>query len=121
MNNNLIWKDKLRHLGLPISFTIYSIDEERLYVQSGLLKTEINELLLYRILDIKSSRTLIQKLFGVGTITLFCADQSSNTLELRNIKNCTETHKLISELVESIREQKGMTGREIFGAAGTLD
>ena len=44
MNNNLIWKDKLRHLGLPISFTIYSIDEERLYVQSGLLKTEINEL-----------------------------------------------------------------------------
>ena len=118
MKKETIWKDRLRHLGLPLSFTVYSIDSERLYVKTGLVKTEVNELLLYRILDIKSSRTLGQKIFGVGTITLYCADQSSRTLELKNIKNCVETHKMISNLVEEIRNKNGMSGREIFGAAG---
>ena len=35
-----IWNDTKRILGQPISFTHYSLTEDRLFVRSGLLKTE---------------------------------------------------------------------------------
>ena len=62
--DEILWQDRKRHLGLPLSFTKYIVDENRLYVQKGFVNTETNELLLYRVLDIKSSRNLGQKLFG---------------------------------------------------------
>lgn len=113
-----VWQDKKRYLGMPISFTKYYIDNDRLYTQIGLLKTELNEILLYRVLDIKCSMTLGQKIFGVGTVTIYSADQNNRTLELKNIKNPVKTHKLISDLVETIRKNRGVAGREMIGAAG---
>jgi hypothetical protein len=117
----VLWNDRKRVLGLPISFTKYSVDEDRLYVQTGLLKTEINEVLLYRILDIKSTRSFGQKLVGVGTISLICADQSNRELELKNIKNPMELHKFLSKIIEQERQEKGIAGREIFGIGNSFN
>jgi hypothetical protein len=66
-------------------------------------------------------RTLGQKLFGVGTLTLFSADKTHNEFFVKNIKSSDATRKLISKLVEQERESKGITGREMYGAAGELD
>ncbi len=116
---NVIWKDRKRSIfGLPISFTKYSIHNDRLYVTTGFFKSETNEILLYRILDIKSSRTFMQKLNGVGTITLYSADQSDRTLLLRNIKKPTQVHAMISDLIEQERAERGLVGREMSGTAG---
>lgn len=116
-SNTVVWHDRKRILGLPISFTEYYMDSERIYVKKGLFTTEINEILLYRILDVKSSRTLGQKLFGVGTVTLYSADQSNRTLELKNIKNSTTVHKFLSDTIEYERVEHGVAGREMFGTA----
>ena len=118
LENNILWKDRKRIMGMPISFTKYTVDDDRIYIQEGFFKTEINEILLYRVLDVKSSRTLGQKIFGVGTVTLYCADQSNRTLELKNVKNSMQVHKFISEITERERRDKGLTGRELVGTAG---
>lgn len=34
--SSILWSDRLRHLGLPISFTKYSITEDRLFRETGL-------------------------------------------------------------------------------------
>ena len=44
------------------------------------MRTETDELLLYRIMDIRSSQTLGQRIFGVGTLVLFCTDKTSGVL-----------------------------------------
>lgn len=116
--NGRVWEDKKRHFGMPISFTRYYVENERLYVSTGLLRSVTNEVLLYRILDVKSSRTLGQRLFGVGTVYLYCADQSTQTIKLENIKNSDAVHRQISDLVEQIRVEKGIAGSETFGIAG---
>ena len=116
--DKIVWKDRKRIFGLPITMTRYFVDDDRLYIKTGFFKTEVNELLLYRILDIKSSRTLGQKLFGVGTIILYCADQSDRTLKLENIKNSEKIHKFISNTVERERKERGIIGKELFGTAG---
>lgn len=112
----ILWKDKKRHLGMPISFTKYAVDGERLYLDKGFFTTESNEILLYRILDIKTKRTLWQKICGVGTVTLYSADQSDRVLELKNIKKPKDVHHFISELVEKRRQERGIAGREMVGS-----
>jgi len=115
----ILWADRKRILGMPISFTRYSIDDERLYVKKGLLRTELDEILLYRILDVKSTQTLWQKIFGVGTLRLFSADQTNRELILKNIKKPEKLHKYLSNIIEKNRQSKGIAGREIIGMAGT--
>ena len=116
----ILWADTKRWLGLPWTFTKYQVDHDRLYRKDGFLKTETDETLLYRILDIKSSQTLGQKLFGVGTVTLYCSDKSNGVLALENIKKPDQVRRFLSELVETRRAETGIKGREIFGAGNPI-
>lgn len=117
-----LWKDRKRILGMPITFTKYEVTTDRLVSHRGLLHTETDELLLYRILDIKMRRSLGQKIFGVGTITLYCADKSHGEFKLENIKKPDEVRRFLSKIVEQERTMKGITGREMYGAAaGTMN
>lgn len=112
----ILWSDRKRILGMPLSFTRYRVDEDRLYVQIGLLRSETNELLLYRVLDVKSARTLGQKLLGVGTITLMSSDSSNPKLELKNIKDCDRVRRFLSSIIEKQRSALGIQGRELYGS-----
>ena len=115
--NKVLWHDRKRILGMPISFTVYDVDADRLTIRKGFFHTETDEILLYRILDIKMSRTLGQKIFGVGTISLFSADQNNSTQDLVNIKKPEAVRKFLSKIVEQERASKGLIGREIYGTA----
>lgn len=118
--DEILWADTKRILGMPISFTKYRVDENRLYCKRGFLKVETDELLLYRIMDIRSSQTLGQRIFGVGTVVLFCTDKTSGVLELKNIQKPDQVRRFLSDLVERRRTETGVKGREIFGSANTL-
>ncbi len=118
--DEILWADTKRWLGMPLTFTKYRVDHDRLYCKKGLLRTETDELLLYRILDIKSSQTLGQRICGVGTVTLFCSDKSNGILELKNIKKHDQVRRFLSEMVESKRTETGVKGREIFGAGNPM-
>lgn len=115
-----LWKDRKRILGMPISFTRYEVTDDRLTTHVGFFHTETDEILLYRVLDIKMRRSLGQKMFGVGTITLYCADKSDSMLELKNIKKPDAVRRFLSKVVEQERTLKGITGREIYGAAAGM-
>ena len=119
-DKQVLWTDKKRFMGMPISFTRYSVDEERMYLKSGFFKTELDEILLYRVLDVKTKRNLWQKIFGVGTVVLYSADQSNRVLELKNVKKPYDVHHFISELVEKRRRERGIVGREMVGS-GAFD
>ncbi|MGN0204970.1 MAG: PH domain-containing protein [Coprococcus sp.] len=116
-NKGILWSDRKRILGLPITFTKYELDEERLTIRRGLLTSTVDETLLYRILDIKMSRTLGQKIFGVGTIHLYSADRTDQHLDLESISKPDEVRKQLSRLVEKARMEKRMAGREMYGTA----
>ena len=59
----ILWKDRKRYLGLPLSFSRYSLSEDRLFLSVGFLNIKDDEVLLYRVRDIASTRTLGQRLF----------------------------------------------------------
>ncbi len=115
--NPVLWHDRKRFLGLPLSFTRYSVEEDRLITRIGFFRTEVNEVLLYRILDLKLRRTLGQKILGVGTITLYTADRTDSTLVLKNIKKPEQVRRFLSKIVEQRRDEKRVLGKEMYGTA----
>lgn len=111
-----VWQDRKRNfLGLPWTFTKYAFSQDRLFLTTGLLKTEEDEVRLYRILDITKSKTLWQKIFGMGTIEISSADKSLGNFELKNIKNVDEVKEQLSNLVEECRDKKRVSNREFMG------
>jgi hypothetical protein len=111
----ILWKDRRRRLGLPLSFTRYEAYDDRLILRKGFFNTTTDELMLYRVMDTRLSRTLGQKIFGVGTVTLLSTDKSHGSLDLKNVKNSDDVRRFLSKLVEEQRMQRGITGREFLG------
>ncbi len=109
---DILWQDRKRHFGLPISFTKYSMSEDRLFVDTGFFNLEQNEVRLYRVLDLQLKRSLGQRIFGVGSIFVSSSDKSLGTFEIRNVKHAANVKEMISVQVEQQREAKRVYTRE---------
>ena len=102
-----VWSDKKRTLfGLPLSFTRYILDEERLFIRSGVFTKVEDEIWLHRIMDITLRQTFRQRIDRVGTIHCCSSDASQREFNIVNIKNPREVRELLSGMVEEQREKK---------------
>lgn len=108
-----IWKDRKRFLGMPLSFTRYAITEDRLFLSVGFLNIKDEEVLLYRVRDINTSRSLWQRIFGVGTISVVSSDKSLPSLVLKNIKNPMDVKELLHRQVEDMKIRRRVRLGEI--------
>ena len=117
-NLEILWKDRKRgFLGLPLSFTKYSLTKERLFVETGFLNSIENEVRLYRILDVQMTRNLGQKMFGLGSINVHSSDASLKDFTIKNIKKPKYVKELLSELVEEQRDEKRVVNRELMASS----
>ena len=116
-----LWKDRKRFLGMPLSFTRYALTDDRLFLSVGFLTVKDEEILLYRIRDISTSRTLWQKLFGVGTVTVVSSDKTMPTLILKNIKNPLHFKELLHEQVEEMKIRRRVRLGEIMTSGNDDD
>ena len=115
-----IWKDRKRFLGMPLSFTRYAMSEDRLFLSVGFLNVKDEEVLLYRIRDLNTSRTLWQRLFGVGTITVVSSDKSMPSAILKNIKRPMEVKELLHRQVEDMKIRRRVRFGEIMATGDDL-
>ena len=109
-----IWKDRKRYFGMPISFTRYAMSEDRLFLSVGLLTIRDEEVLLYRVRDINTSRTLWQRIFGVGTVSIMSSDKSMPNLVLKNVKDPVAVKEMLHSQVEEMKRQRRVRVGEIM-------
>ena len=117
INIQYLWKDRKRYFGLPLSFTRYMLSDDRLFVSVGFFNIKDDEILLYRVRDIDTERTLWQRLFGVGTVTVMSSDKTMPNLVLKNVKDPVFVKELIHKQVEEMKIQR----RVRFGEIMTTD
>ena len=108
-----LWRDRKRYLGMPLSFTRYMLSEDRLFLSRGFLSIQDDELLLYRIRDISTSRNLFQRLLGVGTVTVLSSDKTNPTLVLKNIRNPVAVKELLHGQVEEMKLRRKIRVNEL--------
>ena len=111
-----LWKDRKRHLGMPLSFTRYRLSEDRIFVEKGFLNIHVEEVLLYRVRDLELQLKLTQRIFGVGTVCVHSSDKTAPDLYLLNVKHPREVKELIFRQVEQEKDQRRMRTMEMVGA-----
>ena len=121
INIEYLWKDRKRYFGLPLSFTRYKLSDDRLFLSVGFLNIKDDEVLLYRIRDIDTSRTLWQRIFGVGTITVMSSDKTMPTLELKNVKDPVFVKELLHKQVEEMKIKRRVRVGEIMATGDNVD
>lgn len=108
----ILWKDRKRWCGLPWSFTRYYLVEKegswlKLFSSIGLFSTYSEEVNLYRIYDISVVQTLSNKIWGTGTIVLYCNVNSTEKVYLVRVKDPYKVRAMLAELIEIERTKKG--------------
>ena len=114
----ILWSDRKRHLGLPLSFTKYKLSEDRIFCETGFLNLHEEEILLYRVRDLELKLSLGQRLFGVGSVVIHSSDKTNANLELENIKRPREVKEQIYRQVEACKESRRMRTMEMVGDDG---
>ena len=110
-----LWKDRKRFLGMPLSFTQYRLSGDRLFCETGLLNVRCDEVLLYRVRDLRLTMRLSQRLFGVGTVCVVSSDKSIPHLDLKNVRNPREVKELIHKNVEAAKDRRRIRATELLG------
>lgn len=109
----VLWKDRKRTLfGLPLSFTKYSLTEDKLIIERGILNRIEEEIRLYRILDFTLKRSFGERIFGLGTIHCCSADKSTPEFDIARIKDSQKVKNIISDAVEKSRAKNKVISRE---------
>ena len=111
--DKILWTDRKRYFGLPISFTKYEVSEDRLFQTKGFLNLKYEEILLYRVRDLELSRSFGQRIFGVGTIKVSSSDKSNSELYIINVKEPAAVKELIHQQVEDMKIRRRVRFGEI--------
>ena len=100
-HKDAVWHDRKRNfLGLPWTFTIYELDENRLFIDTGIFNSREDEVRLYRITDITLTRSLWQKITGTGTLHVDSADATMKNFDIKNVKESIRVRETLSDYVE---------------------
>lgn len=120
--DTILWRERKRTLfGLPLSFTVYTLTETKLFIKTGFFHIHEEEIRLYRILDLTLSRTLEERIFGLGTIHCCTADKTAPEIDLKRIKSSREIRTLLSDRVEEERSSRYVGVREMMGEPDDMD
>lgn len=108
-------------LGLPFTFTKYTIQEDMITITSGLLKTVENDCYMYKIQDVEHSASLIEKMFRMGTITCFTGDTTHPTLQLVHVRNSKAIKEFLLRQSEEARLKRRTVNMLDIGSGEIAD
>ncbi len=108
-------------LGLPFTFTKYTVKEDMITIDSGLLKTVENDCYMYKVQDVELTATLIEKMFGLGTVVCHTGDTTHPTLQLEHIKNARVIKDFILKESEEARLKRRTVNMLDIGSEALCD
>ena len=103
---NYVERKRIKFFGLPFSFTKYFISEEKLTLTTGFLSTTEDDAFMYKIQDVRLTRTLLERIFKLGTITCYTGDTTHPELFLFHIKHSNVIKDFIMQSSEEARRKR---------------
>ena len=112
------YKERKRILffGLPWTFTRYTITDELLTVNEGLFTVQENDCYMYKIQDVKMMATLMERIFGLGTIVCYTGDVTNPELKLIHVKHAKEIKSYLLKASEAARIKRRTLHTQDIGA-----
>lgn len=108
-------------LGLPFTFTKYIIKDDMITIDQGFLKKVENDCYMYKVQDVEHTASLMERMFGMGTITCFTGDTTHSKLQMIHVKNSREIKNYILEASEAARMRRRTLNTLDIGTGTDLD
>lgn len=99
-------RKRILFFGLPWTFTRYTIANDRITVNKGLFKMEEDDCYMYKVQDVKLTATLLERVFGLGTVTCYTGDVTHAQLLLIHVKRAKEIKDYLLEASEEARRRR---------------
>lgn len=96
-------RKRLLFLGLPWTFTKYTITPSLLTISQGLLNTTENDCYMYKIQDVKLTKTFMERIFGIATLTCYTGDITHKEIVLEHIKHAEDIKNYLLQTSEEAR------------------
>lgn len=111
-------RKRILFLGLPWTFTKYTITPSLLTVDSGLINTTEDDCYMYKIQDVKLNTSLLERIVGVATITCYTGDVTNPELKLVHIRHAKEIKSYLLKASEAARLKRRTLSTMDIGAHG---
>lgn len=99
-------KKRTKFLALPICFTTYTISDDKVNIKSGFLSTTEDDAFMYKIQDVRLYRSLLERVFKLGTIVCFTGDTTHPELRLIHIRRSGEIKEFLMQASEEARRKR---------------
>jgi membrane protein YdbS with pleckstrin-like domain len=86
----------------------YRITNYRIDITSGVVSRNIATVELWHVEDIKLHQSLLNRIAGVGTITLTAHDQAMPQFELRGLPQPQQLFTMLEQRVIAVKRQRGV-------------
>ena len=101
--------------GLPWTFTKYEIRDNDFTIIKGFFTVRENDCYMYKISDVEITSTLLQRMAGLSTITLFTSDVTDKTIVMKNIRHGKEIKDFLLQASESARIRRRTVNMQNIG------
>jgi len=108
-------------LGLPWTFTVYRMKDDMLNVKTGFFRLEQNDCYMYKIVDVRLTQTLLERMFGLGTISCFTGDTTDKELVIKHIKHSEEIKDYLLKTSEEARIKRRTVNMLDIGSGDVAD
>ena len=98
---------------LDLYCTTWTIHQDNLIEKTGILNVNTEEVLIYRVKDIRLYEPLLYRLVGLSKLTIITSDYTNPSIVLYGIRNGEELMTIIRQLVANSRKIEGVKKLDI--------
>lgn len=103
MSIEFVEKKRWLFLGLPLTFTKYTVKEDMITVDTGILTKVENDCYMYKVQDVEHTASFWERLVGLGTVICYTGDTTHPKLFIEHIRNSKAIKEFILRESEEAR------------------
>lgn len=95
-------------VAIRILQTRYRLTNQRLFIERGILSRTLDQTELIRVDDVRMQQTLVNRIFGIGNVTMLTTDVSDKSVAIIGIKDPVRVTEMIRQQMRTLR------GKSVF-------
>lgn len=99
-------KKRTKLFGLPLTFTSYTIADEKITITSGFLNITVDDAYMYKVQDVKLTKSFWERIYGLGSLTCYTGDTTHPELKILHIKKASEIKEFLLTASEEARRKR---------------
>ena len=82
---------------LKLKMIYYEVSDDRIEWSRGILDRRVDNIDMFRVVDLKMRRSLLDCIFGVGTVALITTDKTDPEFEFEKVRDCRDLYDIIKK------------------------